>query len=337
VVDTQAFLAELTAQSAYRGQISHIEHIPPRQASFAELDKPLPLALQSCLKRNGLLPLYTHQAEAVNKAREGKNVMVSTSSASGKSLCYNIVVLGSILAERDSRALYLFPTKALAQDQLRSLQDLFYPGLCDLEEFATFDGDTPQAARAEIKKQAKIILTNPDMLHLGILPNHQAWSRALRHLKYVVVDEAHIYRGVFGSHVGNVLRRLRRVCDLYGSKPQFICCSATIANPGEHAEKLVGLPFEVVDNDGSPHGGKDFVFWNPPIIDEVKSIRRSANSEATELFAELVRRNIRTLTFARTRRLTELIYNYTKRRLAEFDSSLTERIKPYREIGRAHV
>ncbi len=329
-MDTWAFLEQLTSQPAYRGQISHVEHIPPREANFAELDKPLSSELENCLKKNRLLPLYTHQAEAVNKARQGKNVMVSTSSASGKSLCYNIAVLESILAERDSRAIYLFPTKALAQDQLRSLQELFYPALCDLEDFDTFDGDTPRVERADIKKRARIILSNPDMLHLGILPNHQAWSRVLRHLKYVVVDEAHIYRGVFGSHVAGVLRRLRRVCDLYNSKPQFICCSATIANPGEHAEKLVGVPFEVVDNDGSPHGGKDFIFWNPPIIDEAKSARRSANSEATELFAELVRRNIRTLTFARTRRLTELIYNYTRRRLAEFDSSLAEKIKPYR-------
>ncbi len=329
-MDTRAFLEQLIAQPTYRGQINHIEHLPPREASFAELDKPLSAGLKSCLKNNRLLPLYTHQAEAVNKALQGKNVMVSTSSASGKSLCYNIPVAESLLAEGDSRALYLFPTKALAQDQLRSLQELYYPGLFDLETFATFDGDTPRAERAEIKKEARIILTNPDMLHLGILPNHQAWSRVLRHLRYVVVDEAHIYRGVFGSHVANVLRRLRRACDFYGSKPQFICCSATIANPGEHAEKLVGLPFEVVDNDGSPHGAKDFVFWNPPIIDEAKSTRRSANSEATELFADLVRRRVRTITFTRTRRLTELIYNYTKRKLAEFDTALMERIKPYR-------
>ncbi|GAJ24616.1 unnamed protein product, partial [marine sediment metagenome] len=186
-----------------------------------------------------------------------------------------------------------------------------------IEELATFDGDTPQAERAEIRKRTRIVLTNPDMLHIGILPNHQSWYRLLRHLRYVVIDEAHIYRGVFGSHVADVLRRLRRLCNLYGSTPQFICCSATIANPGEHAERLTGLPFEVVDNDGSPHGGKDFVFWNPPIIDETKGTRRSANSEATSLFTELVTKDIRSLTFARTRRLTELIYSYSKQRLAE--------------------
>ncbi len=329
-MNTSAFLHHLTAQPAYAGQIAHIEHIPPRDANCAELDKPLVSNLQDCLNEHGLLPLYTHQVEAVNNARNGRNVMVATSSASGKTLCYNIAVLEAILTEPGSRALYLFPTKALAQDQLRSLHELFCPGLFKVGEFATFDGDTPQAERAEIRKRARVILTNPDMLHIGILPNHQSWSRLLRHLRYVVVDEAHTYRGVFGSHVACVLRRLRRLCNLYGSNPQFICCSATIANPGEHAERLVGLPFAVVDNDGSPHGGKDFIFWNPPIIDEAKSVRRSANSEAANLLTELVSRSIRTLTFARTRRLTELIYIYSRQRLAEVSPALAKRVKAYR-------
>ena len=329
-MNTSAFLHHLTVQPTYNAQIAHIEHIPPRDASCAELGKPLISNLQSCLDEHGLLPLYTHQAEAVNNARQGRNVMVSTSSASGKTLCYNIPVLETILTESGSRALYLFPTKALAQDQLRGLRELFYLPPLRAEKFATFDGDTPQAERSLIRKRARIMLTNPDMLHIGILPNHQSWSRLLRHLRYVVVDEAHIYRGVFGSHVACVLRRLRRLCNLYGSSPQFICCSATIANPGEHAEKLVGLPFTVVDNDGSPHGGKDFVFWNPPIIDEVKSVRRSANSEATNLFTELVSRNIRSLTFARSRRLTELVYTYSRQRLTETAPALAGRIKAYR-------
>lgn len=329
-MDASAFLHYLTAQPSYSGQVAHIEHIPAREANYAQLDKPLVDGLQYCLNGHGLLPLYTHQAEAINHARQGRNVMVSTSSASGKTLCYNIPVLESILAEPGSRALYLFPTKALAQDQLRNLRELFCPSLFQVEEFATFDGDTPQAERAGIRKRARVILTNPDMLHVGILPNHQSWSRLLRHLRYVVVDEAHIYRGVFGSHVACVLRRLRRLCQLHDSNPQFICCSATIANPGEHTERLVGLPFEIVDNDGSPHGSKDFVFWDPPIIDEAGSVRRSANSEATGLFTELVSRNIRSLTFARTRRLTELIYTYSRRRLAQANSDLTNKIKAYR-------
>jgi DEAD/DEAH box helicase domain-containing protein len=329
-MDTSAFLYHLTTEPNYSGQITHIEYIPPREADCAELDKPLISSLQNCLNEHGLLPLYTHQAEAVNNARQGKNVIVATSSASGKTLCYNIAVLEAILTEKGSRALYLFPTKALAQDQLRGLRELFCPGPFKQEDFDTFDGDTPQAERPEIRKRTKVILTNPDMLHVGILPNHQAWSGLLRHLRYVVVDETHTYRGVFGSHVACVLRRLRRLCHLYGSNPQFICCSATIANPGEHAERLVGLPFVVVDNDGSPHGGKDFVFWNPPVIDETKSVRRSANSEATNLFTELVSGNIRSLAFARSRRLTELIYTYSRQRLAEANPALAKRIKAYR-------
>jgi len=329
-MDISAFLEYLIAQPGYNGQIAHVEHIPPRDASYGKLDKPLVGSLQDCLDKHGLFPLYTHQAEAVNNARQGKNVMVATSSASGKTLCYNIAVMEALLTEPDGFALYLFPTKALAQDQLRTLRELFAPHLFKLDEFATFDGDTPRAERAEIRKRARVVLTNPDMLHLGILPNHQSWSKLLRYLRYVVIDEAHTYRGVFGSHVACVLRRLRRLCNLYGSHPQFICCSATIANPGEHAGKLAGLSFEVVDNDGSPHGGKDFVFWNPPVTDETKSVRRSSNSEATDLFTQLIGNNIRTLTFARTRRLTELIYSYSRRRLAEASSALAKRIKPYR-------
>jgi len=330
MMDTSAFIHYIAAQPAYSGQIVHVEHIPSREARYAELDKPLVGSLRDCLDEHGLLPLYTHQAEAVNHVRQGGNVMVSTSSASGKTLCYNIPVLESILTEKGSRALYLFPTKALAQDQLRNLKELFCPDLSHTDDFATFDGDTPQAERAEVRERARIILTNPDMLHLGILPNHQSWARFLRRLRYVVVDEAHIYRGVFGSHVACVLHRLRRLCQLYGSNPQFICCSATIANPGEHVAKLVGLPFDIVDNDGSPHGGKDFVFWNPPLIDEARSVRRSANSEATVLFTDLVSGDIRSLTFARTRRLTELIYIYSRDRLTKINPTHAGRIKPYR-------
>ncbi len=329
-MDTTAFLNHLKSQPTYDGQVAHIEYISPRRANYAELEEPLVGELQDCLDEHGLSSLYSHQAEAVNEARRGNNVMVVTSSASGKTLCYNIAVAQALLTEPGSRALYLFPTKALAQDQLRGLHELFCPCLLPVEDLSTFDGDTPRSERAEIRKRSRIILTNPDMLHVGILPNHQSWSGLLRHLRYVVIDEAHIYRGVFGSHVACVLRRLRRLCDVYGSNPQFICCSATIANAGEHAESLTGLPCEVVDNDGSPRGMKEFIFWNPPLIDENKSARRSANSEATNLFTELVSQNTRTLTFARTRRLTELIYIYSKQRLAEVSHNLSRQIKPYR-------
>ncbi|HJX70161.1 MAG TPA: DEAD/DEAH box helicase, partial [Dehalococcoidia bacterium] len=322
-----SFVNHIKGLASYENQIVHIEHLPPQEASYQELDKPLHPELEAALKRAGLLPLYTHQASAVNLANLGKNVMVVTPAASGKTLCYNLPVLQAILTEKGSRALYLFPTKALAQDQLRSLGELL-PVVSPLIRYATFDGDTPVEERSQIKRQAQIVLTNPDMLHLGILPNHQSWSRFFRRLRFVVIDEAHTYRGIFGSHVGNVLRRLRRLCTFYNANPQFICCSATIANPKEHIERLVGLPFEIIDKDGSPHGRKDFILWNPPLFDEAKMSRRSANSEASFLFSELVRQGIRTLTFARTRKLTELIYNYSKQQLV--GTALALKIKPYR-------
>ena len=326
-MDITSFIDHLQGMAGYKDQIVHIEHMPSQEASYQELDKPLHPALERALQRSQLLPLYTHQAAAVNAAGLGKNVMVVTPAASGKTLCSIVPVLQAILSEKTSRALYLYPTKALAQDQLRGLTELISL-LPSPVRLATFDGDTPAGERSQVKRTAQIVLTNPDMLHLGILPNHPSWARFLHRLKYVVIDEAHVYRGVFGSHVGNALRRLRRILQRYNAAPQFICCSATIGNPREHIEKLVGLPFEIVDHDGSPHGRKDFVLWNPPILDQAKASRRSANSEAAFLTSELVRQEIRTLTFARTRKLTELIYNYAKQQLA--DPILAERISPYR-------
>src|SRR4030066_145731 len=322
-----AFLPQLRAAPDYKQQIAHIQLIPSHEAAFGELDKPLHPALQGRLESLGISSLYTHQTEAINAACRGKNVMVATASASGKTMCYNLAVLEAILKNPNSRALYLFPTRSGAQDQLRGLNELACPELISFGGCATFDGDTPQSERAEIKRKAKGVLTNPDMLHVGILPNHKSWSRLFRSLKYVVIDEAHVYRGVFGSHVANVLRRLHRLCASYGSNPQFICCSATIANPKEHVERLVGLPFEVISDDGSPHGGKSFVFWNPPLVDETGTGRHSSNSEGTFLFTELIRKSIRSLVFTRTRKLTELIYIYTRKQLG---SSLGQLIKPYR-------
>ncbi len=329
-MDTRAVIKELKTLPTYSGQIVHLERIPPRRACYAELEKILDDSLAVCLKNKGLLPLYSHQVEAIDKIRRGLNVMVATSSASGKSLCYNIPIMEALLNEPSSCALYLFPTKALAQDQLRGLSELFYPEFIKADELATYDGDTPTSERAAIKKKARLILSNPDMLHIGIMPNHKSWLRFFKQLRYVVVDEAHIYRGVFGSQVANILRRLRRLCSIYGSRPQFILSSATVANSGLHASRLAGLDFCVIDSDGSPHGGKDFAFWNPPFIDEARGIRRSANSEAAGLSSELISRDIRTLTFARTRKLTELIYNYSKQRLSEISPGHSKKIKPYR-------
>ncbi len=329
-MEIQAFLNHIRSLKNYENQIAHIEHISPRRPIYGKLDEPLFPALQECLDAHGFSRLYSHQALAVNHVRAGKNVIISTTSASGKSLVYNIAVMQAILTAPSARALYLFPTKALAQDQLRKLNELFSPDLLPTESLATFDGDTPRSERADIKRHGRIILTNPDMLHVGIMPNHQSWASLFKHLKYVVLDEAHIYRGVFGSHVACVLRRLRRLCRLYGSNPQFILCTATVANPGEHALALTSLPCEVVDNDGSPRGWKDFVFWNPPLIDEKKTARRSAHWESTNLFTELMLQGSRTLTFTRTRRLTELIYIYARDRLREESYELSQLVMPYR-------
>ena len=329
-MDTQTFLREITSLPEYRGQIVHIEPLLPRQPTYGTLEQPLSDHLRNCLEKHHLFPLYTHQASAVNHLMKGKNVVISTSSASGKSLCYNVAVLQTMINAPMSRAIYLFPTKALAQDQLRALKNTFCPDLLTTDDVATFDGDTPTRERSQIKKRVKILLTNPDMLHTGILPNHASWSRLLRNLRFVVIDETHSYRGIFGSHVALIIRRLRRLCEHYGANPQFILSSATIANPGEHAYRLTGETFEVVKNDGSPRGAKDFIFWNPPITDATKGTRKSANSEATFLFTELVKRNIRSLVFTRTRRLTELVYLYSRQKLKETDSSLAGRIKPYR-------
>ena len=326
-MDTTAFLHHLISSPDYEDQIVHVERIAHQSAAFGNLDRPLDPALESLLKSSGISHIYKHQAEALNTIFAGRNVIIATPSASGKTLCYQLATLEAIVSDRDSRALYLFPTKALAQDQLRSLQQIACPQFLSPEAVATFDGDTPHSERANIRKRASIVLTNPDMLHLGILPNHQSWSRLFRKLKYVVIDEAHVYRGVFGSHVANVLRRLRRLCTFYGSSPRFICCSATIANPREHAQNLIGLPFEVIDEDVSPHGEKYFVFWDPPIIDEARNAHRSANSEAAYLFRELIQKGIRSLVFARTRKLTELIYIHTQGQLPH---SLANKISPYR-------
>ena len=350
-MDATAFLKALESAPWYRRQISSVETIPPRDAFPGELEEPLHTGLRSALESRQLWPLYLHQAEAVNGLRAGQNVVVATPAASGKSMCYHLPVIDSILTERSNRALYIYPSKALTQDQLSSLNHLTE----NLPvQGAIFDGDTPFYERSGIKRSAQILLTNPDMLHLGILPNHQTWSRLLRSLRYVVLDEAHMYRGVFGSHIANVVRRLRRLCSRYGSSPQFILCSATIGNPGELAEQLTGLPFMVVNRDGAPSGGKRFAFWNPPLLDanpafgstkdsasgppayspsfrdSLQPARRSANTEAANLLVALVSSNIRTLAFVRTRRVAELVYMYARDTLDDMEPPLGNKISPYR-------
>ena len=328
-MDAGTLVAQLQKQRSYRGQVIHVEHLPARKARYGTLDRPLPPVLQAALRRIGADPLYSHQAQAINAARQGQHVILTTGTASGKTLAYNIPVLETLIYEPEARALYLFPAKALAQDQLHSLRELTQ-GELSSKHFGTYDGDTSASVRTRLRREASILLTNPDMLHLGILPNHTLWADFFSHLRFVVIDEAHVYRGVFGSHVGCVLRRLWRVCARYGSAPQVIACSATIANPREHLRRLVGVEPVVVDNDGAPQGARDFVLWNPPFVDRARTARRSANIEAAQLFAFLVRSGVRTIVFARTRRVAELILIYARRILEEEAPSLTDRVRAYR-------
>ncbi len=324
----------LERQPGYRGQIVHVERLPARRARYGRLGTPLPPALAEAMEANGTARLYTHQARAINAVRTGQHVIVTTATASGKSLTYHVPVLEALIAEDSARALYLFPTKALAQDQLRALRALTQPTLRRIR-VATYDGDTPTTERAERRRGIHIILTNPDMLHLGILPHHSLWAGFFRHLCFVVVDEAHIYRGVFGSHVAAVLRRLRRICAFYGSRPVVILSTATIANPAEHAQRLTGLPTKIVSDDGSPQGARTFLLWNPPFIDRARAIRRSANTEAARLTAALVQAGLRTITFARARHAAEVILSFTRQTLKGETPELASSVKSYRGGYRA--
>ena len=335
---TTAFIEHLRQQPWYDDQIVHVERIGRQRARYGRLRKPLPQPLDEALRRAGLTRFYRHQADGINAVRAGQHVIVSTGTASGKTLIYHVPTLEALLTQRGARALYIFPTKALAQDQLRALKELAAGCLPDLK-VETYDGDTPKGKRARIRASAQVILTNPDMLSLGILPHHAMWSRFFSNLKYVVVDEAHVYRGVFGSHVANVLRRLRRICahysghysGHYGTDPRFICCSATVANPGEHMARLTGVePVVAVGKDGSPHGPRDFVLWNPPLIDAPTGTRRSANTEATHLFVELIISGIRNITFTRSRRTAELIQLYARGVLADQAPRLVDKVRTYR-------
>src|SRR6185295_14392301 len=241
---------------------------------FTDFPDTLAPALRQALASRGIHQLYSHQAEAFAHAASDRNVVVVTPTASGKTLCYNLPVLNRLITDQGARAMYLFPTKALAEDQLQELQAAVDAMGSELRAF-TYDGDTPQDARRAIRERANVVLTNPDMLHAGILPHHTKWAKAFENLRYVVIDELHYYRGVYGSHLANVLRRLKRICEFYGSSPQFICSSATIANPRELAEALTSEKFDLVDNNGAPSGEKYFIFYNPPVVNRHLGIRRS--------------------------------------------------------------
>jgi DEAD/DEAH box helicase domain-containing protein len=300
--------------------------VEERSAELTRIPRSIDAGLTEALRRVGIEALYSHQVEAVSAAAEG-NVVVTSGTASGKSLSFNLPVLDEIARDPKRRALYLYPTKALAQDQARKLSELDPPGL----HHAIYDGDTPKEDRPAIRRRSNVVLTNPDMLNVGILPHHKSWGDFIANLGWVVVDEAHTYRGVFGSHVANVLRRLRRVARLYGADPRFVCASATIANPVELAERLCGDTFRLVDGDGAPRAARRIAMWNPPLLDEASGTRRSVLSEAADLLAELVGSGARTICFMRSRRGIELILRFVRMRLEEDGrGDLAARISPYR-------
>ncbi len=317
-------LAQALGRLSTRGQLVHLEHLPARPARYGELARPLPDMVAARLPR-----LWSHQAEAIDAARDGKSVAVAAGTASGKSLCYLAPIAEAALEDPASSALLVFPTKALAHDQLRAIGDLAIPRLIA----ATYDGDADADERSWARRHASAILTNPDMLHVGILPNHERWATFLMRLRYVVFDELHTMRGMFGTHVAHVIRRLRRLCAVYGTTPTFVFSSATIGEPARLASALCGLDVEEVTDDGSPRGERDFALWNPPLVSEAAGIRASSNAETAALLAALVEGGHRTIAFTRSRRGAELVAAAAKAQLPE---ALAGTVRSYRGGYLAH-
>jgi DEAD/DEAH box helicase domain-containing protein len=291
--------------------ITAIKHIPAQEGRYDDYPAEVHPALRGALEKKGYQKLYSHQRQSWDAVREGKHLVVVTPTASGKTLCYNLPVLDAIVNDPSSRAIYLFPTKALSQDQRAELDEIIAL-LPEGIRIHTYDGDTPQDARKAIRSVGQIILTNPDMLHAGILPHHTKWANLFRNLKFIVIDELHNYRGVFGSHVTNVLRRLKRIAAFYGSTPRFILCTATIANPVEVAEKMIEEPVALMDENGSPRGEKFFIFYTPPVVNKFLGIRRSYINESRRVASIFLKNNLQTIVFAQSRLNTEVLLTYLK-------------------------
>jgi DEAD/DEAH box helicase domain-containing protein len=293
------------------GGVTAVKHFPAQEARSVPFPDYLPARLADILRARGIESLYSHQAVAYRLAREGKNVVVVTPTASGKTLCYNLPILTALLENPEARALYLFPTKALAQDQLAEL-NRWTEKLADEVRTFTYDGDTPQDARKAIRARGNLVISNPDMLHTGILPHHTKWERLFENLRYVVIDELHYYRGVFGSHLANVLRRLKRIAEFYGAKPQFVCTSATIANPEELARRILEEDVTLVEENGAPAAEKYFVFYNPPVVNRQLGIRRSYLNESRRVARTFLGRGLQSIIFANSRLATEILVTYLK-------------------------
>ncbi|MGV7929842.1 MAG: DEAD/DEAH box helicase [Spirochaetota bacterium] len=315
----------LKSHEPFTAQVSSWIRHDPVPASYEPFPEHVDGRLVNIFRKRGIENLYSHQREACDAVHRGEDVVIVTPTASGKTLCYNLPVLDAMMKNPDGRALYLFPTKALSQDQLSELHGVITETGLDIKTF-TFDGDTPNSARKAIRAAGNIVITNPDMLHSGILPHHTIWVKLFENLRYVVIDEIHSYRGVFGSHLANLMRRLQRICRFYGSNPRFICCSATIANPREHAEALIERRFRLVDRSGAPRGERHYVLYNPPVVNRELGIRASAVKEAAKVGALFLANKISTIIFARSRLRTEIISTYLKEQCAP----IKNRIAAYR-------
>ncbi|WHY75836.1 DEAD/DEAH box helicase [Neobacillus sp. WH10] len=305
----QEILKELKINDEFKENIVTWQTIEEKPAQTVPFPENLHPFLRKALQSKGIEQLYAHQKLAYEKITEGKSIVAVTPTASGKTICYNLPVLQTILKNPDSRALYMFPTKALAQDQKSEINEIIQAAGVDINSY-TYDGDTPANIRQRVRKAGHVVITNPDMLHSAILPHHTKWVSLFENLKFVVIDELHTYRGVFGSHVANVIRRLKRICQYYGSNPVFICTSATIANPLEHAKNLTEEKINLIDNNGAPSGTKHFLFYNPPIVNKPLNIRRSATLEVRKIAGELLKNKIQTIVFARSRVRVEIILTY---------------------------
>ncbi|MFO7814222.1 MAG: DEAD/DEAH box helicase [Halanaerobiales bacterium] len=310
-MNIQQMKSSLLNRSKFMNRVTSWKEIEACEGEYVNLPNKLNKRIKKVLKDKGIDKLYSHQKKAYDYVENEKNTVVVTPTASGKTLCYNLPVLNSILENDNNRALYLFPTKALSQDQLSGLYDLIRALDEEIKTY-TYDGDTQVDARKSIRQSGHIVITNPDMLHVGILPHHTKWIKLFENLKYVVIDEVHSYRGVFGSHVANVIRRLRRICKFYGADPIFICASATIDNPGELSSKLIGDKVEVIDKNGAPAGPRDFIFYNPPVVNKELGIRRSYVLESKKIASIFLKNKIKTIIFTRSRLRTEIILSYLR-------------------------
>lgn len=310
-MNLEQLIDSLKSSPAFMENVTRWETIPARPARLAAFPPEIDARIPAMLRERGVHSLYTHQRQAMDAVLRGENIVVVTPTASGKTMCYNLPVLNSILQNEDTRALYLFPTKALSADQAHELYEMVEALDVPIKAY-TYDGDTPAAARRSIRQAGHVVVTNPDMLHAAILPGHTKWVKLFENLKYVVIDEIHAYRGVFGSNLANVVRRLKRLCAFYGSHPQFICCSATIANPKELAETLTGEPMTLIDDNGAPMGERHVVLYNPPVVNQQLGIRRSCLLETRNIASMLVRNDIQSIVFARSRLHVEVLTKYLK-------------------------